>query len=1575
MNDALNGTEIAIIGMAGRFPGAATLDAFWQNLHEGVESISFLDDATLAARGVDPATRSDPSFVRATAELDGVELFDAAFFTMNPREAEITDPQHRVFLECAWESLESAGYTPERYQGVIGVYAGATINTYLLLHLAADPELLHKTEPLQLNIGNGGDFLTTRASYKLNLKGPSHLVQSACSTSLVAVHVACQSLLHEECDMALAGGVSINLSQRNGYAYQSGGMVSPDGHCRAFDAQAQGTVFGSGVGLVVLKRLADALADGDTIHAVIKGSAINNDGALKVGYIAPSVDGQAEVIAEALANAGVGATTISYVEAHGTATPLGDPIEIAALTKAFRATTDRNGFCAIGSVKTNIGHLDAAAGVAGLIKTVLALKHRQLPPSLHFRSANPNIDFANTPFYVNAALAPWPSGRQPRRAGVSAFGVGGTNAHVILEEAPPSQPGAPARPWQLLTLSAKIASALEATHANLAAYLHQHPRAELADVAYTLHVGRQAFSHRRALVCRDHADALRLLAGAEPQRVFSAVAEPTQPAIVFMFPGQGAQYARMAHELYRQEPVFRAVIDECAKLLVPHMGRDLREVIYPRDEGRTTEGESEASFFVVGLSSDAASTLLDQTQYAQPALFVVEYALAQLWMAWGVQPQALIGHSIGEYVAACLAGVLTLVDALALVAARGRLMQAQPAGAMLAVPLPEDELRYLLGADLALAAINGPTMCVVAGPLAALAALEQQLTAEGISCRRLATSHAFHSQMVEPMIEAFAGLVGAIALWPPQIPYISNVTGTWIRAEEATDPRYWTRHLRQTVRFGSGIHELLHDPARIMLEVGPGQTLSRLVRRNPRYRSTQLVLATLPPRDDPQPEQAYVLGTLGRLWLAGVPVDWPGVYGKERRQRLPLPTYPFERQRYWIAPAERAVVQQRPVGKRPDIADWFFLPTWQRTLLPRTPAALGATPRCWLVFAGADDISTALIDRLTRTGQTVVSVAAGQHFERHSAASYCIDPCEPDHYAALICELHDQDRAPSVIAHLWSITMAAATPAAATPAAAAPAAATMAAATPAAATMAAATPLDPAHFAEHQQLSCYSLLWLAQALGARASADRVALLVVSNQLHDLTGDEPLRPEKATLLGPCKVIPQEYPQISCQVIDVTLPPPGTRQASTLIDQLLAEVATGAAEAVVAYRGDRRWVQRFEPVRLTEAAEAGQALRENGVYVISGGLAGIGLQLANYLAQTVRARLILLDHADASRDQIVQALEAAGAQVVLVSDDGEQTQRGLAQAVAQCGALHGVIHAAGADTAQSFAMIQDLDMAHCQALFQPKFAAALALANLLQGWSPDFCLVVSSLASILGGLGAAAYTAANLFLDAFAHQQNQTSGTPWISANWDTWQLPVAQTQAAVAGSQAQQFALTPDEGRETFRRIIATRMIDQVVVSTGDLATRIAQWITRESLPDPADQQAMDASTTLHPRPKLQTPYVAPESALEQAIAAIWQRALGIAQVGVLDHFFELGGDSLVAIQVTQALKRELNITIPVVSLYEALTIRAMLALLGAEQPGEPPSQAAQGEMREEKGLRRKKYQQQQRAESKQRRRS
>ncbi|HEY0603269.1 MAG TPA: type I polyketide synthase, partial [Herpetosiphonaceae bacterium] len=691
---------IAIIGMAGRFPGASNIQQFWQNLRDGVESLTWLDDDEIEVPlGLVADERL--KFVNATAILDDVEHFDAAFFGFNPREAEIMDPQHRLFLESAWEALEDAGYDPTTYEGSIGVFASTQMSSYLLNNLLPNRPLVETMGALALRIANDRDFLPTRVSYKLNLRGPSLTVVTACSSSLVATHLACQSLLDYQSDMVLVGGVTVNVPQRTGYTYQEGGLFSPDGHCRAFDADAQGTFGGSGLGIVVLKRLEDALEDGDQIYAVIKGSATNNDGASKVGYTAPSVDGQAGVILAAQIVADVDPTTISYIEGHGAGTPLGDPIEVAALTQAFRVNTDATGFCALGSVKTNVGHLDSAAGVAGLIKTVLALKHRQIPPSLNCEQPNPAIDFPSTPFYVNTELKDWEIDGAPRRAGVSSFGVGGTNVHVILEEAPEIEPSDPARPWQLLPLSARTATALQRTTERLLDYLREQPDANLADVAYTLQKGRRAFDHRQIVVCRDTADAIAVLEGRDSTRLVRQVGETYSAPIAFMFAGLGDHYVDMGLELYQNETVFRETIDRCAELLKPELRLDLRDVLYPRGTSAqpSLPNSTGQSFDVSRLlgrepaTSNNGSGQLNRTDLAQPILFVLEYALAQQWIAWGVQPQALIGHSLGEYVAATLAGVFTLPDALRVVSARARLIQSLPAGAMLTVMLSEQELQ------------------------------------------------------------------------------------------------------------------------------------------------------------------------------------------------------------------------------------------------------------------------------------------------------------------------------------------------------------------------------------------------------------------------------------------------------------------------------------------------------------------------------------------------------------------------------------------------------------------------------------------------------------------------------------------------------------------------------------------------------------------------------------------------------------------------------------------------------------------------------------------------------------------
>jgi len=947
MDDSVEG--IAIVGMAGRFPGARDVDTLWRNLRDGVDAITSFSDDELRAAGVPESVLADPAYVKAGPVLDDVELFDADFFGISAHEAELTDPQQRLFLECAWEALEHAGYDADRLDGRVGVFAGAGLNTYLL-QLAAARDILNSPDAFQAMLVNDKDYLATRVSYKLNLRGPSISVQTACSTSLVAVHLACQSLLTYHADLALAGGVSITLPQGTGYRYQDGMIFSPDGRCRPFDAAAAGTVGGSGAGLVALKRIADAIADGDTIYAVIRGSAVNNDGAGKIGFTAPSVDGQAEVIAEALALANVDPATIEYVEAHGTGTPLGDPIELAALRRVFGQGRGR-GTCALGSLKSNLGHLDTAAGVTGLIKAALALHHRQIPPTLHFQRPNPDLEIEDSPFYVNAALLDWPRGSKPRRAGVSSFGIGGTNAHVVLEEAPAALAAPASAEWgrQLLVVSARTPAALDAASERLASHLRAHPDLDLADVAYTLQTGRRPFPYRRVASAQDSAEAARLLDGADPKRVWGGCPTGEAPAVAFLFPGQGAQHVGMARGLYDALPDFRATVDECAERLQPLLGLDLRAVLFPAPA-----------------DVEAARQQLTQTALAQPALFTIELALARQWQQWGVVAAALAGHSLGEYVAACLAGVFDEETALALVAQRGRLMQACPSGAMLGLPLPESEVTALLDGRtdrISLAAVNGPSSCVVGGPTDAIERLEADLGIRGITARRLVTSHAFHTPMLEPIVATFAARVAQTARQTPSVPWVSTVTGTWITAEQATSPDYWAQQIRQPVRFGAALATLLDGPAGLLLEVGPGQTLASLARRLlPDRRAAghpdTPIVGSLRHPDDTSPDLDVLLGGLGRLWLAGVPVDWPAFHAESPRRRVPLPTYPFERRRFWIDAPPRLAGKPLTV----DALEVSAAPPPEHS--PATPTGRYARPA----------LATAYVAPSTATEQTVAAL-------------------------------------------------------------------------------------------------------------------------------------------------------------------------------------------------------------------------------------------------------------------------------------------------------------------------------------------------------------------------------------------------------------------------------------------------------------------------------------------------------------------------------------------------------------------------------------------------------------------------
>jgi len=1329
MNDAKNnfpGTSIAVVGMAGRFPGARDIREFWRNLRDGVESISTLDDEQLIAAGASPADLGNSEYVRAAAILDDIDRFDAAFFGLSPRDAAIMDPQHRLFLECAWEALENAGWCADEFAGRIGVYAGSGMNTYLIHNLLSNAELVASAGLFLLKqTGNDKDVLATRVSYQLNLTGPSLSVQTACSTSLVAIHLACQGLLNHECDMAMAGGVTIEIPHGQGYVYREGEILSRDGHCRSFDATSSGTIFGSGLGIVVLRRLEDAIRDGDSIRAVIRGTAINNDGARKVSYLAPSVAGQADAISEALTVADVSADSISYVEAHGTGTIIGDPIEVAALTRAFRASTERNGFCAMGSVKSNVGHLDAAAGVAGFIKTILALENRQIPPSLNFAKPNPLIDFERSPFYVNTGLRDWEGNGQPRRAGVTSLGIGGTNAHAILEEAPVVGPSSASRPWQLLTVSAKTPAALDAIGRGLAEHLEEVSPA-IADVAFTTHLGRKAFRFRQAIVCADSNGAAEAINRGDSNRVVSGSSSESEPPVIFLCTGQGAQYVSAGRGLYESEPVFRATIDFCAEYLEQFIGLDLRKVLFPSAD-----------------EADAAAELLNQTRLTQPALFVLEYATAKLWSSWGVEPSAMIGHSVGEFAAACIAGVFPLEAGLEIIAERGRLIQSMPGGSMTAVPMDERQVLPLLNGKLSLASVNADGQCVVSGPDGAIENLEKSLADKGMEYRRLRVSHAFHSAMMEPILRKFAEFVHRFELAAPRIPYISSATGTWITEAEATDPNYWARQLRQTVRFADGIGQALKTAGAILLEVGPGNTLSALCEQNAAFTESHKAISSMRTRNDSISDEEFIAGALAQLWVAGKKIDWKGYHAHEQRRRLPLPTYPFEREHFWIEPGTNvAAIEASSTESAKDAGEiGFFSPSWKRADLISNGRAQDAGP--WLVFEDAQGLGARIAKLARRRGERCVTVKPGRGFARLAADSFEIDPDSVADYQMLLSEVAAKNEFPRSIVHLWSVC------------------------DPAAATESA----DDSPMVE--TMSFYSLLYLAQTLAGIDLAAPVQIAVVSNNLQQVAGESILRPSRALMAGPSGVIPKELADVRCINIDVEIS--DNDSVKEAAQQVVAELQTRSSESPVAYRKNRRWLQTFGRVR-GQGKRPSIDLRDGGVYLITGGLGGIGLTLAESIAKSVKVRIVLLGRSaqrvSTKQARTIREIEETGSEVLVVAGDvcdPEAMRRVAEQIHAKYGSINGIIHAAG--TMDDAPLLQK-DRTSAARVLAPKVRGTLVLESIFQPDSFDFFILMSSVSSHIAPAGQVDYAAANSFMDAFAASRSQ-QGARYVSIQWPRW----------------------------------------------------------------------------------------------------------------------------------------------------------------------------------------------------------
>ncbi len=1495
-------SEIAIIGLAGRFPGAENISTFWENLCKGVRSIRPLSIDQLLSNGISREVFEDEDYIRSGALLDDVDQFDPEFWGISKSEASMMDPQHRIFLECCWEAIENAGYAVTQIGRRTGIFGGCFLPTYLLnvlggggLSDSTDPAGFHITE-----ISNDKDYLSSRVAYLLGLRGPAVTIQTSCSTALTAVASACQSIMTGQCDTALAGASSITFPQA-GYQYAEGYINSKDAHVRTFDAHANGSVLGDGVGIVLLKKHQHALADGDRILSVIKGFGINNDGRMKAGYSAPSVQGQAEVIAQALASADIPPETLSYVEAHGTGTLIGDPIEVQALTEVFRRTTDKKGFCGLGSVKPNIGHSNIAAGMAGLIKTVLSLHHKVIPPTIEFTTPNPELKLQDSPFYINDSLKKWDRNEDfPRRAGVSCFGIGGTNVHCVLEEAkkrakPVVQINVKKQTATIIPLSAKTTGSLEGNRKQLVDYLKNNPDIKIRDIGYTLSVGRENFPNRLAVACNDHQSAIEALqAWKKPT---SLMAEASS-GVVFMFPGQGSQYCGMGKELYESEHVFKQHADACCELVTPLIGENLKTLLF------TTSPETETE------------KLLQQPHILQPALFTIEYSLAKTLMHLGIEPDYVVGHSIGEYVAACLAGIMNLKDTMTLVMVRATAIDNAPEGHMLSVQMTEAEARDFINSkiELTLAVVNSVRDCVLSGPPDAIAEAVRECDKLGYVSTRVQVNRPFHSHLLRDAARVLDEKAEAVSLHPPIIPMTSNLTGKFISDNEAVDPKYWGRQMCSKVQFKENIETILNTSPAVILEVGPGRVLSTLVKRivhNASYSGKGLLgLSSLPhPLDKETTELTFFRKSLATLWQHGLNINWDALYTGEQRARVELPTYCFEKIRCW----PKDTFQLGAIA--PTVADieginssqgFFYFPSWAQTL-PIIPKRKGLSPsgssKCWLIFikrsGPARILGKKLCHQLKQDGHRVIQVISseqmgGLRLEKNDV--FQIDPENLSHYRELFQKLMDRGSTPDNIIHFWSVTNRCMT-------------------------------------TQGQALSHY-FQWItfAQAL-IDVPIKTLKVWTVTNHVFQVN-QETISPIKTTLLGPVLVLSQENPHINSRLLDIQMPKMEILgdMLNTLTSAILAETTCEKheSETFIALRGNRRWVQRFEEMQCDQSVSHAplNIIRSNNTYIITGGLGRIGMELAAYLAEK-KCNLILIgrntfpkkehwdkvldeNHIDSTTKRVIRKLltfEEKGASVFVKQadvGDAEGIQRVLEETYEHFGVIHGIFHAAGV---ANLHYLQELASDISKQEFISKIDGVLNLEKAIKICAqktkkqPLFTVLFSSMASILGGLGMAAYSAANRFMDAFSQSKSFEQGMQWLCINWDDWDFKYTKEQIAAYDKNIAQYAIAPKNGIQILERLLKHENTAQLLVSSRPLKPRVEQWLHQRNLADGEEKickhevtkesEIMDDNLIM----------------LEEEIAAVYKESLGVVTLSADDDFFEMGGDSLLAARILMRIRR------------------------------------------------------------------
>jgi acyl transferase domain-containing protein/acyl carrier protein len=1481
-----NSSAIAIIGMSGRFPGANTVAEFWKNLCEGKETIKRFDHAELSEAGLPQDLLQNSLFVPARGILEKIDCFDAAFFSYTPREAELLDPQQRIFLECAWSAIEDAGYNPLQQLPHTGVFAGCNQNTYQLFHVIDSEETLSKIHGLV--IYSDKDFLATRVSHKLNLQGPSYTLQSACSTSLVAIHAACQSLLALECDMALAGGVSVVFPQV-GYMYQPGGVFSPDGHCRAFDQKAEGTLGGDGVGIVVLKRMEDALKDNDNIYAIILGTAINNDGSHKASYAAPSVEGQMRVIQETLEVADVDPTTIQYIETHGTGTPIGDLVEITALQRIFEAHHVGIGACKIGSLKPNIGHLDQAAGVANIIKAALSVKHGIIPPSLYCESPHPELNFDSSPFEINTQLSEWPVKKFPRRAGVSSFGFGGTNAHAILEETPVfnKKNRSSTRSSHLLLISARSKKALNSYSEAIKEYLLHQSCESFSDVAYVLKTGRPYFNKRLFLVADSAINAKEILSNKDSKFYLEGDFNPEKTLpLYFLFPGQGAQYIQMGKGLYESEPFFQQEINMAAKLL-HNYNIDLLELIFPTGEDVLVNEEK-----------------IYQARYSQLILFIFEYALAKLFLYYGVKPKGLLGHSIGEYAAACLAGVFSFEDALQLVLCRGELVQQLPSGVMLSIEIAVDEMtsHFLVKEEkISLAAINTPKHCVVAGEEKYILLLEGELQQRKINHQRLRVSYAFHSPMLEPILASFHQTVSSLTKSAFNIPFISSVTGDWITQAQATSSTYWVEHLRQSVLFSKGSGVLLRDGPGLFLEVGPGKILGSLIKQSPDFSSHHIVLNSVRPAKRNESDIKIFLIVLGNLWLNGVDINWKNYYAHENRQRISLPTYPFERTRYFLSPKKLDGVSANKTKKsyRLPLQHWLYAPTWTRMPLYKNDATRN-TDSCFFAVSTELDFVQLLKTTVEKNNMRFYGAILSEDSIEKMDNIFQINYTLQKGFDKMIEYFNENNQHPDKI--LYAIS------------------------------------LSKKKYTVTPQENLKVFLGFIQLLIKINTLKPLQLLITTTGSRDVLGTEELNEIYYPLLGIVRVVSQEYPHLNCRIVDFEVSIPFQYYMNDLIEEWMS----WADEKIVAYRGKSRFCERFESCMIKNQ-KTHEFIKMGSVILITGGLGEVGLILASYLVKKYQARLILVGRSSVPEktewDKYVKFKSLKnmldeGATILFEQadvSDRDQMHRVFSNAMHQFGKIDGIIHAAGVSGSQIFKGLKDTREEDIDLHFKAKVEGVKMIKSLLDEMKipVQFCILQSSLFGIVGGPGTGIYSAATSFMDSFALSQARGGNINprWISINWDAW-LPAHFTSNGLSD-----LAMTPEEIHQVFECILASWQQGNIVVSIFDLHEKIEKWSENHiNESDYSDNQIKNQ----YDRPELSTRYIAPDSDIEIIVAKLWEKTLGINHIGVSDDFFELGGDSLSAMQLTAYIKEKFPIELQIIDLIENPTVTKLGCVIETE---------------------------------------